>query len=73
MVKPVVISTKQGLVQKKLPKQDGDLDLSSCSLERSIIDDKKTVCRKCKKDELNGLHQETVSWCYDAKLLSTKW
>ena len=60
MVKPVVISARSGLVKKKLPKRDSDLDSSSCSLERSIIEDKKSSCRKRKKEDLTDVHHEAV-------------
>ena len=61
MVKPIVISSSRGLVQKKLPKQSDDLNASTFSLEKSILDDKTTLCRKHKKEELTDIHQEAVS------------
>ena len=62
MEKPVVILSSKGLVQKKLPKHDDDLNASTFSLEKSILDDKKTSCRKCKKEELNDIHHKAVSF-----------
>ena len=56
MVKPVVISARQGIVQKKLPKRDDDLNSSTFSLEKSIMEDKRTTCRKLKKEELTDVY-----------------
>ncbi len=49
MEKPVVILSSKGLVQKKLPKHDDDLNALTFSLEKSILDDKKNFMQKMQK------------------------
>ncbi len=60
MVKPVVISSKSGMVQKKLPKHNSSLNTSSSSLEQSILDKRTTSVKKRKKETLNDIHTEAV-------------